>query len=536
MRNTIKQLLLFVFLPLFGLALLYKNTGYDHTLVRSLLAASPILVVLVVMLFFRLGGQVAGPVGFFTGLAVAWLSFGMTPELFWVSQQKGFLLSLFVVAIFFPALMLYNTVNEARGIQSIIYALECLITDRSILLVTTAWAFSGLMEGVAGFGLPVAIISPMLVGMGVSPIWAVAAVAVGHAWSVTFGDMGVVFQTLLSVVQVNALQLEIYAVILLGIACLLCGIAAAHLLKSLNRWPYVVVLAIIMAIVQYGMVAIQLPALAGMFSGASGVLGAIVISRYTTRNTKNSGSIPVMDKALLGALITYGLLVLVMISLALIPSLRDALGRVVWTVSFPEVSTVDGFVTAAVPLQIYRPLLHPGSSILFATCLSYLFHRWQKLYHNLKITDIAATTWKASWPAIVGILAMVGLSSLMDHSGMTIQLATALSELFQVVFPLVSPIIGMVGAFATGSNNNSNVLFAPLQEGIAIILQLSPAAIVAAQTTGGALGSMIAPAKIIVGCSTVGLQSHDADVLKRTIPYGVVIGLIIGCVTLLLAR
>ncbi|NLF78839.1 MAG: L-lactate permease, partial [Chloroflexi bacterium] len=50
----------------------------------------------------------------------------------------------------------------------------------------------------------------------------------------------------------------------------------------------------------------------------------------------------------------------------------------------------------------------------------------------------------------------------------------------------------------------------------------------ASQTTGGALGSMIAPAKIIVGCSTVGLQGRDGDVLRVTLPYGLAIGLGMG--------
>ena len=131
---------------------------------------------------------------------------------------------------------------------------------------------------------------------------------------------------------------------------------------------------------------------------------------------------------------------------------------------------------------------------------------------------------------------MVGLSTLMDHSGMTFQLAELFSSLFGSLFPLVSTYIGMLGAFATGSNNNSNVLFAPLQEKIALILNLSPAMIVAAQTTGGSLGSMIAPAKVIVGCSTVGLQGRDGEVLKITILYGLLIGLVMGVVTLVLIR
>ena len=47
---------------------------------------------------------------------------------------------------------------------------------------------------------------------------------------------------------------------------------------------------------------------------------------------------------------------------------------------------------------------------------------------------------------------------------------------------------------------------------------------------------MIAPAKVIVGCSTVGIQGRDGEVLKVTIPYGLLIGLVMGIVTLALIR
>jgi lactate permease len=62
---------------------------------------------------------------------------------------------------------------------------------------------------------------------------------------------------------------------------------------------------------------------------------------------------------------------------------------------------------------------------------------------------------------------------------------------------------------------------------------LSTALILAAQTTGGALGSMIAPAKILVGCSTVGLSGKEGPVLKVTLRYGLLITGIVGIITLL---
>ena len=55
---------------------------------------------------------------------------------------------------------------------------------------------------------------------------------------------------------------------------------------------------------------------------------------------------------------------------------------------------------------------------------------------------------------------------------MTQLLAQGLAGLMGATFPLVSPLVGILGAFATGSNNNSNVLFAPLQKSIAGLLSI----------------------------------------------------------------
>ena len=63
------------------------------------------------------------------------------------------------------------------------------------------------------------------------------------------------------------------------------------------------------------------------------------------------------------------------------------------------------------------------------------------------------------------------------------------------------------------------------------VLNLSPAIIVAAQTSGGSLGSLLAPAKIIVGCATVGLKNQEGQVLRRTLPWGLAITALLGLLT-----
>jgi lactate permease len=113
---------------------------------------------------------------------------------------------------------------------------------------------------------------------------------------------------------------------------------------------------------------------------------------------------------------------------------------------------------------------------------------------------------------------------------MTYFLAQGISRSVGAAFPIFSPLIGVLGAFMTGSNTNSNVIFAPLQKQAAELIGISVFIILGAQTTGGSLGSMLAPAKIIVGCSTAGLAGREGDVLKKTLLPGLLIAAFVGVV------
>ena len=129
-------------------------------------------------------------------------------------------------------------------------------------------------------------------------------------------------------------------------------------------------------------------------------------------------------------------------------------------------------------------------------------------------------------PSSIGIASLVGMALVMDHSGMTYYLAQGISRSVGAAFPLFSPLIGVLGAFMTGSNTNSNVIFAPLQKQAAELIGISVFIILGAQTTGGSLGSMLAPAKIIVGASTVG--ADDGLVLRKLLIYGGLLLLVIA--------
>ena len=153
--------------------------------------------------------------------------------------------------------------------------------------------------------------------------------------------------------------------------------------------------------------------------------------------------------------------------------------------------------------------------------LAYGVYRRADCYTLGATRRIARATLRGALPASLGILAMVGMAVTMAHAGMTHTLAQGLSAgVGPRAYPLVAPWIGALGAFMTGSNTNSNVVFTALQQQTATLLDLPIPLILAAQTAGGALGSVLAPAKLIVGCSTVGLAGQEGRALRASLPYG----------------
>jgi lactate permease len=494
------------------------------------LAASPILLLLLLLTVFKWSGKSSGLISWLFSIIIASLFFGLSTNVFWVSQAKGVVFSIYVLLVLWSALFLYNLNNQIGGIKSITQWLKLRIPDRSLLVILIAWSFSGILEGIAGFGLPIAVAAPMLAGLGVPPLLSVVASAIGHTWSVTLGNMGMVFQVLTSISGIEETALYPPTAVLMGLACLLCGLAVAIVLGEFKKWKEVLLIGLVMAVVQYALAAIGLIPLSALGAAVTGLLVGITISRKKIQQEE----ISYFPKQLTATLISYGLLIVMMVLIFVEGPVKEFLYPLLWRYYFPEVVTRTGFVTEAGYGQTFRWFAYPATLITFAILISMVFFRKYQVTNKDTIYNAMKDTVRAAGPATVGIVSTVGLAMIMDHTGMTMLVAQGLSELTGRLFPIVSPLIGMLGVFATGSNTNSNVLFVSLQKNIAQMISVAPVILVASQTAGGSLGSMIAPAKLIIGCSTVNLQGKEGLVLRKTLPYGLGIGILIGVAGLIL--
>jgi lactate permease len=133
-------------------------------------------------------------------------------------------------------------------------------------------------------------------------------------------------------------------------------------------------------------------------------------------------------------------------------------------------------------------------------------------------------------PAL-GILAMVAMATIMANTGMTRILAEWMSDAVSPqLYAFVATAIGSLGAFMTGSNTNSNAVFGALQMDTAILMGLSVPVVLGIQTASAALCSLFAPAKIIVGASTVGMSGKEGIVLRNLLLYGGALILLVAVV------
>ena len=485
------------------------------------------------MLGLRWGAVRASIAGYLAAMVIAILYFGTGLKLLEYAHVKALLSSLDVLLIIWAAFLFYRVTDEAGAIKQFGEALPHLTADRGMQALVIGWGFAAFLQGVGGFGVPVAVVAPILVGLGFAPIAAIIVPSIGSGWAVTFGSLGSAFQALLSSTGMSSTELAFPSALFLGIAALITGLLVLHCTvgwKGLLRLtPVAIVLGIVMGTVQL-VVAVWGPwNTAAFLGGMAGLLVSFGLARFYRGKLSQNGSLD--GKGLLIALSGYAILVVITLVIQMIAEVKQMLGGVVIQVHVPELGTRLGYITQAANTKPISLLNHAGAVLLYAAFMAYIVYRIAGRYKTGALGTILAGTVKRVWAPSISITLMVCMATVMEFAGMTEALARGLANLAGMFFPLVAPWIGALGAFMTGSNTNSNVVFAMLQLRTAQLLSFSAAFILAGQTAGAGLASVVAPAKIVVGTSTADLAGREGEVMRKMLPYIIVLVLLISLLT-----
>jgi len=524
----------------------------------------PILTVIAAMTVFNRPSRQALPLGWFLTILSAVFIWKMRlPDAAGYSIY-GVLKSFDILIIIFGAILLLNTLRYSGGMDRISRGFNSVSRDRRIQALIIGWMFSAFIEGAAGFGTPAALAAPLLVALGFPPLAAASFTLIMNSTPVAFGAVGTPIQgalgTVAGLVASSGMDMGVFTgklvITTAGIHFIIGSFIPLLGLMILTRvfgkkksfqpafeaLPFALfsgfafTLPYLLSAIFLGF---ELPSIIGGLAGLAVIVpaakkGFLVPKRiwtfegyaenYTGEDLPGEGpdesgvpsDRPAPDPggsmSLLRAWSPY-----IIIALFLLIS------RIPWFRVKPLIGsqgiTFPAFFGIADRYRLKWAYL-PGILPFMATAILTAFiHRtprqavrkaWRDSFHQVSGAAIA----------LVFGVAMVQLMLHSDintegYPSMLSELAGMLAAASGKAYPLVAPFIGVLGAFMSGSNTVSNILFSSLQFETALILGLPPVIITSLQVVGGGIGNMVCINNVIAVSATVGISGEEGRIIRR---------------------
>jgi lactate permease len=550
-----------------------------------LLAISPVALLLALVLWGRFSTIVNAGATVVYSAVVAMVAFGAGGLTIAVGLGKGAWVGLWILYVIWPALLMHHFATRV-GMASLGRALSTVLPRRSENILLLAWVLPSFIQGVSGFGTPIAVAAPLLVALGVGKARSVALPLIGYHWAVGFGSMGSSFYMGALTAHLDATGTAEFAQsasIALGLNCILAGVLVALMSdgwRGLREgWRMIAVAGPVMAIVQALVVRLE-PGIGALCAGAAGIAMVLVVRRmpHGSRPVEDGGvavletapttvvepasatalettravaaeAAGVADRQRAGvaaiertdldeqaasadrmaaraAAVPYALLAIIALAVFLPPPLRSwAKGNLLLGPSFPSTTTDQGTINSAV--HGYNPIAvlgHPGTFLLLACAASAVVWHLTGVWQRGSWSPIWRGALRQAWKSSPSVVLLASVAGVLVDSGMVRTVARGAAAATGHAYPAIAPLVGALGSFITGSTTSSNALFSALQRDVALLIGDRPADLLAGQLAGGNIGNSLAPVVILLGLSAVGAARSAGGVLRMTLlPAGVLL-------------
>ena len=515
-------------------------------------AVCPIIILFLAMSVFHMKTERAAFLGILFAAASALLIGKSSLFIVGMDLAKGAFSALKILIDIWPAVFLYEMLEYADVFQCIKQMIQKKTQDELVLILLICWLFASFLQGITGFGVPVAVCAPLLIAVGVKPLWAVMITLLGHAWANTYGTFALAWDALITQSETTHILMTkiIAGALLWGVniagALLICwfygkGKALRHML------PFVLVISTVQGGGQL-LVSLANSTIAAFIPTTLALaVGWLILNLgfYTKPWKMDSGmmreSAQKVESASQGkekeAVFPFVLLAAISVILLLIPPIHTVLNRAVLQLSFPAVETGRGFtVEATTTYGTIHIFTHAGFVLLLTVLITYFLYKKKGMMTKEKMKDVRTATWKKILPTSLGILFLVMMAQVLKGSGLMELVARGVTQVTGEYYSFAVPFLGLLGAFVTSSNTSSNILLGSFQKTAADLLAVNEAAVLAAQTAGGAIGTVVGPSTILLGTTTAGCKGKEGDVLKFMLPIvlleAVLTGLVAGILTL----
>ena len=174
----------------------------DSLGLTSIFAALPLITLFVLLGGFRVTAWIAGLSALAVALLVSILVYDVPVGQSLDMGLEGAAFGLFpIMWIVINAIWIYNMTVKTGHFAVLRRSFARISDDQRIQAIIIAFSFGALIEGLAGFGTPVAITAVMLLAVGFAPMKAAALALIGNTAPVAFGSIATPIVTLAAQTQ-----------------------------------------------------------------------------------------------------------------------------------------------------------------------------------------------------------------------------------------------------------------------------------------------------------------------------------------------
>jgi lactate permease len=229
---------------------------WGSTILVTILAALPVVVLFYLLVFRRWLAPYAGAAGAVTALLIAIVIYQMPWDMAVMAFVHGTAFGFLPVGwTIFTAMLVYNVTVETGQFTVVRRSVAGLSGDARIQAILIGFCFGAFLEGSAGAGTPVAICGAIMIGLGFDPFLAAVLCLIANTSPVAFGGLGTPLIVLSGVTDLPTETLSIMAGHQLPLMSFIVPLYMVRVMcpwkKTFEIWPALLVAGGSFAVFQY---------------------------------------------------------------------------------------------------------------------------------------------------------------------------------------------------------------------------------------------------------------------------------------------
>lgn len=512
----------------------------------ALLAFIPILVTLILMMVFNWPAKWCLLISWILSAVFAFFFWDIDIKALFASSLFGMLNSTDVLIIILGAILLMNTLKASGATASINRGFMNICPDKRVQACIIGFSFCSFIEAAAGFGTPAALAGPLMVSLGFPPMAAAMIALVCDSTAVSFGAVGTPVTSALAVLgltgnQEFTSQFSFWTAlphaimgIFLPLIVLMMTIKFFSKDKSFKpafeAAPFAIFTGLSFSIPMLLISLFVGYEFASLLAALISIAVTVIAAKkgfLVPKNTWNFGEPDTWDKewlatsevspvaeskmSLIKAWIPYLLVALILV-ITRIPQLgiKELLSS-----NFPFVLKINNLLGFENLDWNLKWAYLPGTFFIVVAIITNFIHKMDKE----KIKQSWKDTLKQLSGAALALLFGLALVEVLKYKNtenvsMMVEMANALSKVGKGLYILISPFIGVLGAFVSGSATISMNLFSNLQYDTAYALGLPTVFIISMQCVGASIGNMVCINNAVAASATIGTAGKEGKLIK----------------------